>query len=123
MLRATVFILLSSLSFTASAAWTVYEETDDRILLVELSSVRKDGDNRTFWLMSDYKQISPYGDLSARSKVVFDCKKEMKKILDFTTFSQRNLGGAVTSTLTPVPKWDHIAPNSYDYLLIGVVCK
>ena len=118
-----ILFLILTIYCSASAAWTVYAENDERIMSVELSSVRKDGDTRTFWLMNDYKQISPYGDLSARTKVVFDCKKEMKKILDFATFSQRNLGGAVTSTLTPVSKWEHIPPSTYDYLLIDVVCK
>ena len=118
-----ILFLILTIYCSASAAWTVYAENDERIMSVELSSVRKDCDTRTFWLMNDYKQISPYGDLSARTKVVFDCKKEMKKILDFATFSQRNLGGAVTSTLTPVSKWEHIPPSTYDYLLIDVVCK
>jgi hypothetical protein len=124
MIRATFVVLLMSVSLPALASWTaVITSNEGDIFYVDFTSIRKDGDTRTYWAMTNYKQRTPYGDMSARKKEVMNCKNETRIILQFATFTQPNLGGAISTNFSPTGKLDHIAPRTTAESVMKAVCS
>jgi hypothetical protein len=124
MIRALMVALLMSTSLPALASWTaVITSNEGDIVYVDFASIRKDGDNRTYWAMTNYKQRTPYGDMSARRKEVMNCKNETRIILQFSTFTQPNLGGAITTDFTPPVKLEHVAPRTTAETVMQAVCS
>jgi hypothetical protein len=124
MIRATLVALLMSVSCSAFAQWTeVITSNKGDIVYVDFTSIRKDGDNRTYWAMTNYKQRGQTGDMSSRRKEVINCKNETWTILQLSTFTQPNLGGAVTTDFTPPVKLVHIAPQTVNAELMRIVCS
>ena len=122
-MKNVLFLILTMLSCPASAAWTQYSETSEATFYIDLDTVKKEGNNRIFWQMMDYKQISQDGDKSARVKIEVDCKKEMLNFLDFAAFTGQNLSGAMSGQVTPQPEWSHIPPGTPNAKLMRAVCK
>ena len=108
---------------SAFAQWTQFADVENRIYYIDLGSMRKDGETRTFWILSNFKQRSQYGDMSSRMKEVINCKKETLMHLQFSAFTQTNLGGAMTADYTPDAKWNHIAPQTVNAEKMRIVCS
>jgi hypothetical protein len=122
-MKSVIFLILTMLSCSASAAWTQFSETNERVYFVDLDTLKKEGTTRIFWRLTNYKTRNKFGDLSGRRKELLDCTKEATQTLSFASFSEPFAGGMSTSTLNPAPEWNHIPPNTVDDTLMRLVCS
>ncbi len=123
MVRSLILVVFLVISTTSLASFTeVARGHDGNIFYVDFSTLRKDGDTRTFWLKLNYHQITSGGESSARSKEILDCKREVYSTIHFTGFTGPNLSGAITVNGPRQIKWMHIAPNTVDALIMQAIC-
>ena len=123
MIRVTLLAALTALSFGAFASWVEYGDTNTQIHFIDFTTIRKDGDTRTFWTMINNKKRDKDGSMSERHKQIINCKSETYAILQFTAFTQVNLGGSVTLQITHPPKWTHVPPRTAVAELMRLVCS
>ena len=116
------FLILTSISYSANAAWTEIADTNIGTFYVDFATVRKDGNTRVFWRMINFKQPTSDGHLSARQKTAINCINETFRDIDFSAFTQPNLRGAMSGPYTPPPNWDHIPPRTVYASLMRAVC-
>ena len=117
------FMMMILTSHSAFAAWTQFSETNERVYFVDLDTLKKEGNTRIFWRLTNYKTRNKFGDLSGRRKELLDCTKEATQTLSFASFAEPFAGGMSTSTLNPAPEWTHIPPNTVDDTLMRLVCS
>jgi hypothetical protein len=122
MIRASLVALLMSVSLPALASWTLLFETDSSFEFIDYSTIRKDGDNRTFWTMSNLKKLDNQGNWSSRQRQVINCKNETMTLLQYSAFAEMSLGGPVTHEVSNVNKTVHIAPQTFGANLMKIVC-
>lgn len=116
-----VALMLGVTSFSVSAAWTEVLQTSTSVFYVDLQSIRRDGNQRTYWWMINHKHPDD-GVSSARMRSVFDCKKEIYMDLDFTSFPLPDLNGKAKNMFTPPAEWRHVPPQTIVATLMRWIC-
>jgi hypothetical protein len=121
----TLFLALLFVSGSALAEWQhVGTNPQGDLFYIDLATIRKDGNMRTMWRKTEYKKRTKYGDFSARGKFEIDCKRELVRLLAFTTFSEPNLlGNLMFKDDTPNDSFQAIAPDTIDNTFMQLVCK
>ena len=120
-MRRVLFLILTMLSFSTSAAWTEVPTDDEGVTTyIDLSTIREDGIKRTFWLRHDFEK--PFGSFySARTKMSLDCVQETLTTLSRDVFTEPALKGVPTNTRPPTGV-QHIAPNTTGAIFLAVAC-
>lgn len=122
-------ILLTIISTSAMAEWTLIDISDIAVFYHDTKSVKKDGSKTTIWELFDYKspdKSQGFTSLSQKAKYVYDCKNESKKIL-YSISYEGNMGeGKVVKTFN----WSNgdsidtaIAPDTIGETLMKAACK
>jgi len=122
--RIFVFALLF-VSGSAFAEWRfLVENAKDDMYYIDLETIRKDGNMRTFWSKTESKSRRKDGTISYREKLEIDCKKEGVRILAIATFAEPNLRGTlIFQGDFPNAPFDAIAPGTIDNTFMRLVCK
>ena len=122
-MKAALFLILTMLSFSASAAWTeVTTGNEGDIHYVDFDTLKKDGSLRSFWRLTNYGQPLSRGRLSARSKVVLDCKQETFETVSLDFFAQYGARG-VSENMQPDRVLVYAAPNTVSAIIMRSVCS
>ena len=121
----TLFLALLFVSSSAFAGWQLVDVhlAQGHMFYIDPATIRKDGNMRTFWRKTEYKSRIN-GDMSARSKIEIDCKKESYRFLALAGFSEPNLMGTTTYQADyPNDPFVSIAPDTIDNTFMQRVCK
>jgi len=121
----TLFLALLFVSGSALAEWRfLVENAKDDMYYIDLETIRKDGNMRTFWSKTESKSRGKDGTISYREKLEIDCKKEGVRILAIATFAEPNLRGTmIFQGDFPNAPFDAIAPGTIDNTFMRLVCK
>ena len=117
-----LLLALLSVSGSAWAEWVKINENDSRLIYIDPQTIRKDGNLRKVWQITDLKQRFTNGELSRRSRLEFDCKNERFRYLSFSIHSGPMAGGTILSQLVEDTKWADIPPRSSSETMLQVVC-
>lgn len=126
MLKKTILAALVSaiplISFAQNWVKVTTSELDN--VYIDTISLKKNGNNRRVWVLSDYKKKDKHGDLSNKVLSEFDCVEDRVKNLDYTMFNG-NMGNGTVTTHIPSANssWQFVSPGSVDDALLKFVCK
>jgi hypothetical protein len=117
----TLFLLMSGSSW---AQWSpVAIDVDGTIFNFDYSTLRKDGELRKIWTLSNFVEKDPNGVMSSRVRMEYDCKNELQRFLSFKLFSDRNATGKVIESGDISSSWKDIAPDTAAWKLMQTACK
>lgn len=105
----------------ALAEWTLIADSNGDNFYMNLDSRKVNKDIVKVWEYQSWK-VQKNGIFSMRALVQYDCKEETHKILNFDTFSGRDLSGELKSSFKPNSGWDPIPPDSAFMSMWKVAC-
>lgn len=119
--------LILSLILISGSSWAQWSpvavDVDGTIFNFDYSTLRKDGEMRKIWTLSNFIEKDPNGVMSSRVRMEYDCKNERNRYLSFKLFSDKNATGiTVDSGDIPSP-WKDIAPDTAAWRLMQTACK
>jgi hypothetical protein len=123
-MKKILFLILTMLSCSASAAWTEVTTSDEgNITYIDFDTLKKDGSKRTVWRFTNYKVPTGNGKyFSVRTRDTFDCAQETITNLSTTYFTQRDFKGELLS-VEPDGKFMHVAPSTIGAIVMRSVCS
>lgn len=109
--KVILMILLAAISSNAAAGWVRVTGDADGGLAVyaDPTTMRKSGNSVKMWSLHDFKtaQIDDGGDpyLSSIFQNEYNCKKELRQVLEISNFSGRMGSGEVVFSYHDAGKW------------------
>ena len=122
MSRLLLTIVLSVISTSVLAEWTLVNSEDSFESYVNLDTIRKDGDKAKIWNMINYKVRNGRPYLSESSLLAFDCKEETLRVLSLNRFKKEMGMGEVTSSDNSPGELVYVSPGSYGEKLLKTAC-
>lgn len=124
MTKSITTLLFALIFFTGSAwaEWVKIDESDSGSIYIDPQTIRKDGNFRKVWHISDLRQRFKTGELSRRSRLEFDCKNERFRYLSLSTHSERMAGGTTLTLEGEDLGWTDIAPGTMRDTTLKTVC-
>jgi hypothetical protein len=119
--------LILSLFLISGSSWAQWSpvavDVDGTLFNFDYSTLRKDGELRKIWTLSNFVEKDPNGVMSSRVRMEYDCKNERHRFLSFKLFSDKNANGVtIDSSDIPSP-WKDIAPDTAAWRLMQTACK
>ena len=121
-MRAVLTLLLMLACAPAWAKWELIQESGDKWLYIDPSTIRKAGHFRRVWALINFRQPLSLGAYSARTHQQYDCKDGCFRILKRDSFSEWMAGGKTVESLAAPEKWDSIAPDTVAQAIFRKVC-
>ena len=121
-MRLVLCLLLTLAAAPVWADWVKVSETDSHTAYIDPDTIRKDGNLRRVWQVSDLKQRNDRGVMSRRVLMEYDCKEARKRILQFSSHSDPMAGGRVLISDSEPDPWDYIPPETPVQTIMRIVC-
>lgn len=119
-----VVALLSFSASPASAKWTKIGEAVRFIDYVDFDTVRKNGEFKTFWQLSNFKEKNGEGELSRRLLVEMDCGGKRSRLLAVSGYSGQMATGSLLSSLElENSEWDGFVPGTLGMDAFKAICR
>ena len=118
-------LLLLSLFFTGSAwaEWIRVSQTNTETFYIDPATIRKEGNLRTVWSISDLKQRKPDGSMSSRTRMKFDCKNERVSLMSLSKHSEAMAAGNVLIRHQyDSDDWSDVPPEAAADDILKIVC-
>ncbi len=120
-------LVLIFLFFASSPSWSQWSpvavDVDGTLFNFDYSTLRKDGDLRKIWTLSNFVEKDPNGVMSSRVRMEYDCKNERHRFLSFKLFSDKNATGVTIESGDIPSPWKDIAPDTAAWRLMQTACK
>lgn len=108
---------------SAWAEWVALSTTKDTTNYIDPTTIRKDGNLRKVWEITDYKQRNKDGGMSTRQRAEYDCKSERRKVLSISGHTEPLAGGKELFNKQDVhDDWMDLPPNSAGEATLKRVC-
>ena len=123
-MRTIVLLLGLLISAPAMAEWVKYWEGDNGdSYYYDPSTIKRNGNLVRVWEISDLKERSKSGVLSARMLPEHDCKEDRRRQLYFSTHSGPMSQGETLYSDTTTGPWRYIPPDTVAEDLLKILCK
>jgi hypothetical protein len=105
--------------------WVLTDKNvDGDSFFIDTKSITRSGDSVTFWVRTNYVTRSPTGTLSTKTNDTVNCRTRETITRHYMTYDDlNNLGKLIQSFPAVTPKWEPIAPDSINEVLMKFVCK
>jgi hypothetical protein len=100
----------------------VSRNVSDTEVYVDTSTLRREGQIRRYWDLTNYPTPRANGVLSGRYLIEVDCRDQRWRILQSTTFTGSMLSGQVISQSTNPGVWGAVPPRSQGAEVMQFVC-
>ncbi len=122
--RTALILLLAAMSTGAWAEWVFISESigDDKSY-IDPQTIKKDGNFRRAWVVTDYKTKRRNGVRSFRALTEVDCTGRRLRILSYTSHSEPMATGGVMGSGKPKPQWAKITPGTLGSNMLKYVCR
>lgn len=100
----------------------VSRNVSDTEVYVDTSTLRREGQIRRYWDLTNYPTPRSNGVLSGRYLIEVDCRDQRWRILQSTTFTGSMLSGQVISQSTNPGVWGAVPPRSQGAEVMQFVC-
>lgn len=118
--------LLALLMLIASPAWAGWVELgraeNGNVFYIDPATIRKDGNRRKVWTITDLNTASSSGALSRKHRIEFDCKEERSRFLSISAHSKLMGAGDVLLIDNGVGEWQEVAPATVNEAFLKRVC-
>lgn len=121
-----VTLLALTVCTSAMAEWKEISTDDEVTVLVNPSSIRKNGNKVKLWSMFDYEKpqdLSGDAYLSAKYQDEFDCKEEQSRSLYISIHSKNMGAGRVVFTNAVTSEWRPVPPDTVQEILMKYACR
>lgn len=120
-------LLMPLLLLATGSAWAGWEgvgtNDDGATIYVDRATIRKDGNLRRMWMLTDFKQRDKNGVMSMRQMNEYDCKSERGKLLAQSEHDKPMTGGKVLVGSGVVHGgWYEIPPGTVAEGMLKIVC-
>lgn len=123
MKRLFLTLLLAAMSGGVIAEWVKVSETEDEVVYIDPTTIRKDGNLRRVWELQDLKQRDKDGEMSRRAFIEYDCKEDRLRILSLSTHSKSMALGRVIFSESGTSPWDFVPPRTISAKRLKIVCS
>lgn len=121
-----ILFILSTISTTALAEWTLIQTNDDGNMYVDFDSLQKSGNTVTVFTLNDFYALQANDALSTKWQEVHDCKSKRFKPIAITYYSKNmGQGNVIESRNFEETKtdWSDVAPYSIGELKTNIICS
>ncbi len=119
-----VFALLAlSLVASANAEWVKIGENDLGAFFIDPDTIRRQGNFRKVWAVTDMKQLVVEGAKSYRVQWEYDCKEERSRVLYLSAYSRQLATGEILFSTAGPQTWEPTPPDTPDALIRAIVCS
>ena len=115
-----VFVML--LAGSAWAEWVMVGESEEAHSFYYPTTIRKEGNMRRVWQLSNLKRRGVDGEMSRRLRVEYDCKQERYQLLDVSEHSEPMASGKLLSAEIGSGRWTGAAPGTSSMSILEIVC-
>jgi hypothetical protein len=115
-------VCLMMLAGSAWAEWVMYGEAATATFYYDPATIRKDGNMRRVWELTDLRKQGKVGEISRRMRIEYDCKQERFRYLGLSAHSGPMAGGEVLVMEGEYNNWRAIAPDTISDLMLQIVC-
>jgi hypothetical protein len=119
--------LLLLFASPAWADWTLVTDNDNGTkFYIDYSTIRKDGNLRKVWEVTDFKNPETFNGLvylSVRARAEYDCKEERKRTLTTTAHSGLRTQGSIVWRDELPSNWNDAPPRSAMLEMLQRVCR
>lgn len=129
MLTKNIFILFSVLAagtVAAQAKWIKFNNNEETTAFVEPTSIRREGNVATVWVLFDRKSVGTDGTASAKVQYAINCTNQMSATAAIVNMSKLQGQGKVLASAAFKPselQWRPSAPGSIASGLADVICE
>ena len=106
------FLMLAS---GASAGWIEMGQTDEGTFYIDPSTILQAGSRREVWELTDLKERDEGSELSRRSRVAYDCKQGLTRVLSLQTYLEPMATGRTIVSVEREGLWKEVpAGTAYE---------
>jgi len=125
-MKKVIFILLlitfPHLIFASNWTYVTKNRSGDEFF-VETTSIRRSGNEVTYWQKLNYAKRSEFGHLSSKTLYVVNCRTSENALTYLITYSDLDNNGSITSSGKTNIEWTPIPPDSAFASVQRFVCK
>ena len=121
-----MLFILSTISTTALAEWTLIQTNDESNLYVDFDTLKKAGDIVTISTLNDYFNKQAKSELSTKWLEMHDCKSKRFKPLSIDYYTENmGQGSVIESTAFDEAKtdWADLVRYSVGELKTNIICS
>jgi hypothetical protein len=96
------------LSSGARAGWIEMGRTDEGTFYIDPSTILEAGSNREVWELTDLKERDEGSELSRRSRVAYDCKQGLTRVLSLQTYLEPMATGRTIVSVEREGLWKEV---------------
>jgi hypothetical protein len=115
-------VSLMMLAGSAWAEWVMLFEGVSATHYLNPATIRKDGNLRRVWGISDLIERDEFGAQSRRVRYEYDCKKERYRYLEVSLHSEFMAGGKILHRINGDTTWMEIPPDTVVESALNIVC-
>lgn len=119
--------LITLLIFISAPVWAAWEEVvtgvSGDVAYIDPATIKKDGNIRRVWGLTDLANPTSEGILSRRYLREIDCKNERTRILTISGHSKAMGDGVTLGINAEVQSWNYIAPETVMSFIQKRVCS
>lgn len=121
-MRVVLTLLLMLTCAPAWAKWVLIQQSSDKWLYIDPSTIRKAGQYRKVWALINFREQASTGVYSTRTHQQYDCKRGRYRILKRDSFSEWMAGGRIVASPGGPEEWASIAPGTVAQAIFRKVC-
>ena len=96
----------------ARAGWVEMGQTDEGTFYIDPATVLQTGSNRVVWELTDLKERDEGSELSRRSRVAYDCKQGLTRVLSLETYLEPMATGRTLVSVERAGLWKEVPANT-----------
>ena len=121
-MRIVLTALLMLTTTPAWAEWVRLNDTPNAAFYLDPATVRKDGNRRRVWELTDLKARDLKGELSSRILIEYDCKEGRSRMLSLSAHAGPMATGKTLFSTSAVGEWDYAPPDTTADTSLRFVC-
>jgi hypothetical protein len=96
---------------SARADWVKVSESNQTVIYIDPTTIRKGGNIRRVWMLQDLKIRDKFGDMSRRSLDEFNCKEQKYRTLSLLAYAEPMASGKEIGFDYLPTDWRNIQPD------------
>ena len=106
---------LLMLASGARAGWIEMGRTDEGTFYIDPATILQAGSSREVWELTDLKERDEGNELSRRSRVAYDCKQGLTRVLSLETYREPMAAGKAIFSVEREGLWKEVpARTAYE---------
>jgi hypothetical protein len=108
-------LALLMLAGSSHAAWVEMGQTDEGTFYIDPATILQAGSSREVWELTDLKERDEGSELSRRSRVAYDCKQGLTRVLSLETYLDPMASGRAIVSVEREGLWKEVpARTAYE---------